>query len=149
MSIRLKFILFFVSILLIPINLDVFGLEQTPRDVGFANKYVINVVENYFNVNVNANFLISSHVFNTNDKIIQFNIETGLDKENVGEIIIPLDLFDGEFTILLDNKKIPSNVNKTERSAIVSIEFDGKGEYTLDIIATKYLGVELKSNGGG
>ena len=125
-------------------------LDTSTRDIGFVNRYIISTDVDSFEITFTSNFLISSHVFNTNDKIIQFNIETGLDKENVGEIIIPLDLFDGEFTILLDNKKIPSNVNKTERSAIVSIEFDGKGKHTLDIISTKYLGIELeRPNGGG
>ena len=100
-------------------------LDTSTRDIGFVNRYIISTDVDSFEITFTSNFLISSHVFNTNDKIIQFNIETGLDKENVGEIIIPLDLFDGEFTILLDNKKIPSNVNKTERSAFVSIEFDG------------------------
>ena len=103
-----------------------------------------------FEITFTANFLISSHTFSTNDKILQFNIETGLEEQNIGEIIIPLDLIDGEFTILLDGEEISANVNKTGRSSVVSIEFDGKGKHTLDIIATKYLGVELeKSNSGG
>ena len=127
-----------------------FGLGTSPRDVGFVNKYMISTDGHNFEITFTANFLISSHTFSTNDKILQFNIETGLEEQNVGEIIIPLDLIDGEFTILLDGEEISANVNKTSRSSVVSIEFDGKGKHTLDIIATKYLGVELeKSNGGG
>ena len=127
-----------------------FGLGTSPRDVGFVNKYMISTDGHNFEITFTANFLISSHTFSTNDKILQFNIETGLEEQNVGEIIIPLDLIDGEFTILLDGEEISANVNKTGRSSVVSIEFDGKGKHTLDIIATKYLGVELeKSNSGG
>ena len=120
-----------------------------PRDFGFVNKYMISAGGHNFEITFTTNFLVSSHAFSTNDKMLQFNIEAGFEEGNVGEIIIPLDLFDGEFTILLDGKEIAASVNKTERSSVISIEFDGKGEYTLDIIATKYLGVELKSNGGG
>ena len=103
-----------------------------------------------FEITFTANFLISSHTFSTNDKILQFNIETGLEKENVGEIMIPRDLIDGEFTVLLDGEEISANVNQTGSSSVISIEFDEKGKHTLDIIATKYLGVELeRSKGGG
>ena len=121
-----------------------------PRDFGFVNKYMISTDEHNFEITFTANFLVSSHAFSANTKTLQFNIESGLEEENVGEIIIPLDLIDGEFTILLDGDEIPYKINKTNRSSVISIEFDGTGEHTLDIIATKYLGVELeKSNGGG
>jgi hypothetical protein len=129
---------------LITINLDAFGADSTARDIGFVNKYMISADGDNFEIIFTANFLISSHAFNTNTKTLQFNIESGLDKENVGEIIIPQDLIDGELTILLDGKEIPAKVNKTNKSSIVSIEFDEKGKYTLEITPTKYLG-----NSGG
>jgi hypothetical protein len=82
--------------------------------------------------------------------MLQFNVQAIHEKENVAEIIIPRDLFDGELTVLLNGKEIFAPVNKTERSSVVSIEIDEKGEYTLSITATNYLGVELeKSNDGG
>ena len=103
-----------------------------------------------FEIIFTANFLVSSHAFSANDKMIQFNIESGLEEENIGEIVIPRDLIDGEFTILLDGEEISYKINKTNRSSVIVIEFDGKGGHTLEIIATKYLEVVLeKSNGGG
>ena len=127
-----------------------FGLGTSPRDVGFVNKYMISTDGYDFEITFTANFLISSHAFSTNDKILQFNIETGLEKENVGEIIIPRDLIDGEFTVLLDGEEVSANVNQTNSSSVISIEFDEKGKHTLDIVATKYLGVELeRSKSGG
>ena len=124
--------------------MDAFGADSTTRDIGFVNKYVISADGDNFEITFTANFLISSHAFNANTKTLQFNIETGLDEENVGEIVIPQDLIDGELAIILDGKEIPAKVNKTNKSSIVSIEFDGKGKYTLDITPTKYLG-----NSGG
>ena len=130
--------------------MDAFGIGIEPRDVGFVNKYMISADGYTFEITFTTNFQVSSHTFSTHDKILRFNVEAVHEKENVAEIIIPRDLFDGELTILLDGKEIFAHVNKTERSSVVSMEFDGKGEYTLDITATKYLGVELeKSNGGG
>jgi len=136
--------------LLITTNLDAFGVDTSLRDVGFVNKYMIDTNGQNFEVIFTANFEVSSHTFSTDDKMLQFNVNAVHEKENVAEIIIPRDLFDGEFTILLDDKEISVPVNKTERSSVISIVFDGKGDYTIGITATNYLGVEVtKSNGGG
>ena len=145
----LKFILFFIFILLITTNLDAFGVDVSLRDVGFVNKYMISTDGHNFEITFTANFTVLSHTFSAHDKMLQFNVDAVHEKENVAEIIIPRDLFDGEFTILLDGKEISAQVHKTDRSSVVSIVFDGNGD-TIDITATKYLGVELeKSNGGG
>jgi hypothetical protein len=120
------------------------------RDVGFLNKYMIDINGKNFKVTLTANFTVLSHTFSTDDKMLQFNVDAIHEKENVAEIVIPRDLFDGEFTILLDDKEIFAPVNKTERSSVISLIFDGKGDYTIGITATNYLGIELKksSNGG-
>ena len=149
MRTSLKFILFFTFILLITTNLNAFGVDVSLRDVGFVNKYMISTDGHNFEITFTANFTVLSHTFSVHDKMLQFNVDAVHEKENVAEIIIPRDLFDGEFTILLDGKEISANVNKTDRSSVVSIVFDGNGN-TIDITATNYLGVELeKSNGGG
>jgi len=136
--------------LLITTNLDAFGVDTSLRDVGFVNKYMIETNGQNFEVTFTANFEVSSHMFSTNDKMLQFNVQAIHEKENVAEISIPLDLFDGELTVLLNGKEIFAPVNKTERSSIISVVFDGKGDYTIGITATNYLGVEMiKSNGGG
>ena len=111
---------------------------------------MISAAGNNFEIIFTANFLISSHTFNEDTKTLQFNIETGLDEGNVGEIIIPLDLIDSELSVLLDDKEISAQVSKTDRSSVIGIEFDGKGKHTIDIIPTSYLETALeKSNDGG
>ena len=150
MRTSLKFILFFTFILLITTNLNAFGVDASLRDVGFVNKYMIDINGKNFEVTFTANFTVLSYMFSTDDKMLQFNVDAIHEKENVAEISIPLDLFDGEFTVLLNDKEISSVVNQTERSSIIGIVFDGKGDYTIGITATDYLGVEIsKSNGGG
>ena len=140
--------------MLVSINLGAFGLEQIPRDIGFVNKYVINTDEDIFDLTVIANFLISSHTFSANENMLHFDIVSNFDHENIGEIIIPLDLIDGEFTILLDGKEISPycwnedysacsdvsvEVIKSTKSSVITIEFDGKGERTIDISPTENL----------
>ena len=150
MRTELKFVLFFTLILIIIVNPSVYGLDESSRDVGFVNKYTISTDKYDFEISITANFLVSSHEFRASDKTLQFNVESGLEEGNIAEIVIPLDLFDGKFTILLDGKEISHEINKTNRSSVIAIEFYGKGEHVIDITAGKYLGVELeKSNGGG
>ena len=129
--------------LLITTNLGAFGADTSLRDLGFVNKYMIETNGQNFEVTFTANFNVSSHTFSTDDKMLQFNVQAIHEKENVAEIIIPRDMFDGEFTVLLDSKEIFASVNKTERSSIISVVFDGKGDYTIGITTMD------KYNGGG
>ena len=129
--------------LLITTNLDAFGTDTSLRDVGFMSKYMIDTNGQNFEVTITANFTVLSHTFSTDDKILQFNVNAIHEKENVAEIIIPRDLFDGELTVLLNSKEISAAVNETERSSIISVVFDGKGDYTIGITTMD------KYNGGG
>ena len=123
--------------------MDAFGVDTSLRDVGFVNKYMIDANGQNFEVTFTANFEVLSHTFSTDDKILQFNVNAIHEKENVAEIIIPRDLIDGELTVLLNGKEIFAPVNKTERSSIISVVFDGKGDYTIGITTMD------KYNGGG
>jgi len=129
--------------LLITTNLDAFGVDISLRDVGFVNRYMIETNGQNFEVTFAANFEVSSHTFSTDDNILQFNVNAVHEKENVAEIVIPRDLFDDEPIVLLNGKEIFATVNKTERSSIISIVFDGKGDYTIGITTMD------KYNGGG
>ncbi len=141
--------MFFISTLLITTNLTAFGAEQSTRDVGFVNKYVVNTDGRSFEIVLGTNFLVSSFTFSANDKMLKFNVETGLEKENIAEITIPRDLIDGEFTVLLDNEETPYKLSSTSKTSVISIIFDGKGKHTLDIIATKYLEIASEKPSGG
>ena len=131
------------------VNLDAFG-DESYREVGFVNKYIVSKDGENFEVNFKVNFQLSSAEINPNDETLRFNIESGHEKGNIGEITIPLTLFDGEFIVLLDGEKYPAQISKTERSSIITIEFDGKDQHTLDVIVNKYSETGLnESNGGG
>ena len=118
---------------MITTNLSAFGIDTSLRDVGFVNKYMIDTNGQNFEVIFTANFEVSSHTFSTDNKILQFNVNAIHERENVAEIIIPQDLFDSELTVLLNGKEIFAPVNKTDRSSIISVVFDGKGDYTIGI----------------
>ena len=97
--------MFFTFILLFTPNLTAFGAEQSTRDVGFVNKYVVNTDGRTFDIVFATNFLVSSFTFSANEKMLKFNIETGLEKENIAELIVPRDIIDGEYTVLHNNEE--------------------------------------------
>ena len=124
---------------------------------------MITTEEQNFEIIFSSNFLVSSYEFtgmvghtetltdpsSTNIKFrlveaLQFNIESGLDENNIGEIIIPRALMDGEFTVLLDDEKISYHLSDSSKISVISIIFDGKGERTI-YITTK----DVESNVGG
>ena len=125
--------------LLLITNLSVFGAEQTPRDVGFVNKFIVYNEEQNFQIVFDANFLVSSATFNSSNNILEFNIETSLETDNIGGITIPRDLIDGEFVVLLDGEEIPYKLSNTNTISVISVIIEGKGNHTLDITITDYV----------
>jgi len=125
--------------------LDVFAEDSPSRNYGFLNKYMINTGEQDFQVTFVANFGITSYSFSPSNDKLQFVIESGLTEENIGEIIIPRGLIDYPYIVLLDDKEISYKISKTEKTSVITVLFDGKGERILDIIATD----NIKSNSGG
>ena len=105
---------------------------------------MITVDEQNYEVIFTSNFSISSHTFSVSDRMLQFNIETSLESKNIGEIIIPRTLMDGEFTVLLDGKEITYHLSDSTNVSVISVIFDGKGKHTIDII-TK----DVEHNSGG
>ena len=87
-----------------------------------------------YEVTFSSNFDISSHTFSASDRMLQFNIETSLESQNIGEIIIPRTLMDGDFTVLLDGKEITYHLSDSTKVSVISIIFDGKGKHTIDVI---------------
>jgi len=151
------------------------------QDEFTTNEFTILSGGQSFEITYTANYQVLSHAFNPNTKTLQFEINSGLGgkgppypneetyadrhfKTNIGEIIIPRDLLDGELTIFIDRCKIWSNftqcwyfgdagapIMKTTKSSVVSVRFSdyypnsqistgsSDSTYTIKIIATKHL----------
>ena len=107
-------------------------------------RHIITVDGENYEIIFGSNFAVSPPMFSASDRMLQFNIETSLDSQNIGEIIIPRTLMDGEFTVLLDDKEITYHLSDSSKISVISIIFDGKGKHTLDIL-TK----DVEHNSGG
>ena len=133
-------IFFFLILILSIVIYPAFGIEiKDLENIGFKNKYTISTDGHDFALTMTANFLVKSHEFIKDDKMLKFNVETGMDEDNKCEIYFPRNFLDGSFTTLVDGKEVSAKVNKTNKIVYISMKFDKKGDHTIEIIGTKYL----------
>ncbi len=91
-----------------------------------------------FQVESIANFDISDYEFSSDDKRLTIFISSNV-QNNLGEIQIPKNLINGNFTFYLNDQEIFADVKTNEKISFITIEFPGNGTKKLDIIGTTYL----------
>ncbi len=127
------FVVIFTFLLFIP---PAFGqFFDTP---GLVNRLQVENEGYIFEVHVVSSFDIPSHQFSSEEKRLSFFISTSV-SDNLAEIQIPKNLINGNFTFYLNGQEIFPDVKTNEKISFITMEFSGKGLYTLDIIGTTYL----------
>lgn len=132
---KLKIILFsilFISILFYP----AFG--QISDRTGLKQTFTIETDGYEFEFVTTSNFNVNDYEFSSNEKRLTLFIESSIEN-NLSEIIIPRNLINGNFTFMLNDEEIFPNVRMTEQISFITLEFQGVGNHTLDIIGTTYL----------
>ena len=132
---RILLLLIFALIVSIPSALGFVVSEG-----GTAMKHNFNVQTGGYDFPVVAtgNLDVTDLSFDKDTKTITIDISSSLD-DNVLEILIPKNLINGDFTFFLDGSEIFPKVALLTDNAFITIEFQGEGEHTLDIIGTTYL----------
>ena len=131
----MKIILFsilFISILFYP----AFG--QISDRTGLKQTFTIETDGYEFEFVTTSNFNVNDYEFSSNEKRLTLFIESSIEN-NLSEIIIPRNLINGNFTFMLNDEEIFPNVRMTEQISFITLEFQGVGNHTLDIIGTTYL----------
>ena len=132
---KVLFILLLSMIITIPSAL---GLVLSEEGTGLKHTYIVQTGGYDFPVEVTGNFDVIDLSFNKDMKTITLYIDSSLDY-NLLEILMPKNLINGEFTFLLDDSEIIPRVNMDDNNSFITIEFEGTGKHTLDIIGTTYL----------
>ena len=100
---------------------------------GLVNRIDVETGGHIFEVQVVSNFQITDSEFDDkNNKLILY-IESGLEN-NLGEIVIPQEIFDGELIFYLDDKEINPKINSSESISFVTLEFSDVGNHILEIL---------------
>ena len=104
---------------------------------GLVNRLDIESGGYNYEVEVVSNFDISDYRFNENEKKLTIFLESSLEN-NLGEMIIPQKLLNGNFTFNLDEKEFVPTFRSNEKISFVTLNFTGTGSHKLEIIAMDY-----------
>ena len=111
---------------------------QLSDATGLKQHFVIEAGGQDFDVEVISNFNVEDIEINEEEKRLTLNIESSLEN-NIGEIIIPKNLINGNFTFYLDEQEIFPKVQENDKISFITTEFEGRGTHTLDVMGTTFL----------
>ena len=132
---KVFFILLLSMIITIPSAL---GLVLSEEGTGLKHTFIVPTGGYDFPVEATGNLDVTDLSFDKDMKTITMSITSSLDG-NLMEILIPQNLINGEFTFFLDNVEVFPQVALLTDNAFITLEFEGEGMHTLDIIGTTYL----------
>ena len=101
----------------------------------------------HFDVEIVGNFDVTKMDFDKDRKMITFYMNNSLN-ENLTEMIIPINLINGEFTFYLykqhEGSWLPGvevfpRVQMNDKISFIFLEFEGEGKHKLEVIGTTYL----------
>lgn len=134
----------FIPLLLFLITTPAFGQLLSDK-TGLVNRLDIEIGGYTLEVKIVSNFDVIDHEFDKDEKRLTIFINSGLEN-NLGEIIIPKILLDGNFTFYLNDMPYNQKIKSNDKISFITLNFTGVGNNKIDIIATKTLiEVEEKS----
>jgi len=111
---------------------------QLSDATGLINRMNIQTSGHDFEVVLTSNFDLVDYKFDKNSKQITLYIDSGLEN-NLGEIVIPSNLLNGNFTFHLNEQEFFPKIQSSERVHFITLEFSGVGSNVVSITGTKYL----------
>ena len=119
-------------IVILPVSAQYF---DTP---GLRQEFFVETGGYEFTVETVSNYDVQEVEFSVDEKKLTFFINSGL-QNNLGEILIPINLINGNFTFFLNDQEFFPTVKYSERISFITVEFEGDGRHKLEIIGTTYL----------
>tara|TARA_E500000331_G_scaffold326393_1_gene344458 strand:- start:20 stop:553 length:534 start_codon:yes stop_codon:yes gene_type:complete len=105
---------------------------------GLINRLDIQTSDHDFEVVLTSNFDLVDYNFDKNNKQLTLYLDSGLEN-NLGEIIIPSNLLNGDFTFFLNDQEFFPKILSSERVHFITLKFTGFGSHVLSISASEYL----------
>jgi len=105
---------------------------------GLKKDFTIETSGYDFEVETVANFEINDVKLSREDKKLTFDITSSLDS-NFAEILIPINLIDGDLTLFVNGEEIFPQIRKNDKISFIVLEFNGTGHNTMEIMGTTYL----------
>ena len=105
---------------------------------GLINRIDIQTSGYDFEVVLTSNFDLVDYKFDKNSKQLTLYLDSGLEN-NLGEIIIPSNLLNGDFTFFLNDQEFFPKIQSSERVHFITLDFAGTGSNVISITGSEYL----------
>ena len=105
---------------------------------GLINQIDIQTSGHDFEVVLTSNFDLVDYNFDKNNKQLTLYLDSGLEN-NLGEIVIPSTLLNGDFTFFLNDQEFFPKILSSERVHFITLKFTGSGSHVLSITGSEYL----------
>ena len=128
--------LIILSVILIFIITPAYG--QLSDATGLINRIDIQTSGHDFEVVLTANFDLVDYGFDKNNKQLILYLDSGLEN-NLGEIVIPSKLLNGDFTFFLNDQEFFPKIQSSERVHFITLDFAGTGSNVISITGSEYL----------
>jgi len=136
-------IIFLIPLVLLLVITSAYG-QPLSDATGLVNRLDVQTGGHTFEVKIVSNFDVIEHEFDKDEKRLTIFINSGLEN-NLGEIIIPRLLLDGNFTFYLNDIQYNQKIKSNKKISFITLNFTGTGDNKIDIIATNtFAGVEEK-----
>ena len=132
----MKSLIVFSVILIFVIN-PAYG-QPLSDATGLINRLDIQTSDHDFEVVLTSNFDLVDYNFDKNNKQLTLYLDSGLEN-NLGEIIIPSNLLNGDFTFFLNDQEFFPKIQSSERVHFITLEFAGTGSNVISITGSEYL----------
>ena len=105
---------------------------------GLINRIDIQTSGYDFEVVLTSNFDLVDYKFDKNSKQLTLYLDSGLEN-NLGEIVIPSKLLNGDFTFHLNDQEFFPKIQSSERVHFITLEFSGLDSNVISISGSEYL----------
>jgi hypothetical protein len=133
----LKSILLLLVVLLFALT-PVYAQATLSDATGLINRLDVQSSGHIFEIKLVSNFDLTDYSFDKYEKQLILYLDSGL-KNNLGEIIIPVNLLSGNFTFHLNEQQFFPKIQSNEKINFITLNFTGLGTNVITISSTEYL----------
>ena len=99
---------------------------------------MLKVLDMSFEIKLVSNFDLTDYSFDKDEKQLILYVDSGLEN-NLGEIIIPVNLLSGNFTFHLNDQEFFPKIQSNEKINFITLNFTSLGTNVITISSTEYL----------
>ena len=127
-----------LSIVLFFVVAPAFAQMPLSDATGFINRLNVETSGHVFEIKLVSNFDLTNYTFEKDNQELIIYVESGLEN-NLGEIMIPTTLLNGNFMFILNDQEFFPKIQSNEKIHFITMNFTGSGSNVISITGSEYL----------